>query len=155
MNNSYIKHLKPRKNSRYHQGYVNPNSLKKYATESKNEPIIFRSGLEWKFMEYCESNNNIVKWASEPIGIPYYNKLLKRDATYYIDYIIENKDGQRCMVEVKPYDQTVKPSQFSSDWAKKAWITNVCKWQAAIEYAKEHDMKFIIVTEKTLENDNI
>lgn len=153
MEDSFIKHLKPRKNSRYHQGYVNPSSLKKYATECANQPIIFRSGLEWKFMQFCEMNNYITKWASEPLGIPYYNRLTKKKATYYIDYIIENKNGEKCLVEVKPYAQTQKPGAFDSTWAKKTWITNVDKWNAAQKYAADHGMKFIIVTEKTLNND--
>jgi hypothetical protein len=33
------------------------------------------------------------------------------------------------------------------------WITNVDKWTAAKKYCNEHNMKFIIVTEKTLDND--
>lgn len=153
MKDSFIKHLKPRKNSRYHQGYVNPNTLKKYANECKDQPIIYRSGLEWKFMQYCENIDAISKWASEPLAIPYYNRLLKKQANYYIDYVIEDKDGNVCLVEVKPYAQTQKPNVFDSEYAKKMWITNVDKWTAAKKYCNEHNMKFIIVTEKTLDND--
>ena len=33
-------------------------------------------------------------------------------------------------------------------WAKESWIKNIDKWRAAKEWAKQHDMDFIIVTEK-------
>ena len=155
MKDSFIKHLKPRKNSRYHQGYVNPQTLTKYANECKDQPIIYRSGLEWKFMQYCECVDNITKWASEPLAIPYYNRLLKKQANYYIDYIIENKNGDKCLVEVKPYSQTQKPDAFATEYAKKAWVTNVDKWNAAKAYADAHNMKFIIVTEQTLDKDTL
>ena len=46
MKDSFIKHLKPRKNSRYHQGYVRRDTLKKYFSECKDQPVIYRSGLE-------------------------------------------------------------------------------------------------------------
>lgn len=146
MNN--IKTLKPRKGSKYHQGIVDPRKMKKYFNECKDEPIIFRSGLELQFIEYCENSSNIIKWASEPIKIKYYNRLLKREQNYYPDYIIESVDGTRYIVEIKPYDQTVKPSATDNRWLKETWITNVDKWKAAKEFAERHNMKFIIITEK-------
>ena len=65
-----------------------------------------------------------------------------------IDYIIENYKGERTIVEIKPYDQTIKPSAMDSEWLKEAWITNVDKWNAAKKFAEDNNMKFIIVTEK-------
>lgn len=149
--NNTIKSLRPRKNSKFHQGFVDPKKLKKYADSFKDEPIIFRSGLELEVIYYFETNPNVVKWVSEPIGIPYYNRLLGHKQNYYIDYIIESASGQKCLVEVKPYNQTKKPKDTDSVWAKKTWITNIDKWAAAKKFADEHNMKFIIITEKTLE----
>ena len=57
--NQNIKHLKPNKNSRYQQGSINPKSCKKYFDSCRNEPIIYRSGLEYKFMELFENSNKI------------------------------------------------------------------------------------------------
>lgn len=148
MTNNYIKHLKPRKNSKYHQGVVDPKACTKYYQGCKNEPIIFRSGLELQFIEYCENSPYVVKWASEPIAIPYFSQLDQRNANYYPDYVIENKDGIRCIVEVKPYAQTVKPDVTDSVWLKEAWVKNLDKWKAAKQFAEDHGMKFIIVTEK-------
>lgn len=154
--NSFIKTLKPRKNSRYHQGYVDRKTCRKLFESCKDDKIIYRSGLELQFIQFCENNNNILKWGSEPIAIPYMNRLKKHQATYYPDYVIlvsktdknKNKYVERYIVEIKPYNQTVKPSANDDKWAKETWITNVDKWNAAQQFADAHNMKFIIITEK-------
>jgi hypothetical protein len=149
--NNYIKTVKPRKNSKYHQGLINPATLHKYYKGCSDDPIIYRSGLELQFIEYCENSAMVAKWASEPIKIPYYNHLLQKQQNYYPDYIIENDKGVRCIVEVKPYNQTIKPDATDSVWLKEAWIVNLDKWKAAKAYADANDMKFIIITEKFFE----
>lgn len=148
INNSTIKHLKPKQNSKYHQGYINPAQLKKYYDSCRNEPVIYRSELELKFIQFCEGNPNIKKWASEPIAIPYFNKLASKERNYYPDYIIENEKGEKTIVEVKPDEQTHRPSENDSRWLKEQWITNVDKWTAAKKFADSNNMKFIIITEK-------
>lgn len=146
--NLFIKHMKPRKNGFFKQGIVDPKSCHKYADSCKSDPIIYRSGLELQFIQYCENNSNIVKWASEPIKIPYYSRLDQKECNYYPDYILENKKGNKVIVEVKPYNQTLKPDLTDNAWLKEQWIKNIDKWTAAKKFADEHDMKFIIVTEK-------
>lgn len=145
---NFIKHLKPRKNGRYHQGVIDPKHAKKYASAAANQPIIYRSGLELQFIQFCESNSNIARWASEPIEIKYFNRLKNKEARYYPDYVLLDKNGNKMIVEVKPYDQTIKPDATASQWLKEAWVTNTDKWKAAKEFADAHNMKFIIVTEK-------
>lgn len=148
LNNSFIKNLKPRKNGKYHQGAIDPKCCKKYYSSCKDEPIIYRSGLELQFINYCENLPSIVKWASEPISIKYYSRLDQKEHNYYPDYIIENADGHRCIVEVKPYGQTIRPKANDSKWLKTEWIRNTDKWNAAYKFAHDNGMKFIIVTEK-------
>lgn len=148
VDNSKIKGLKPSKKSRYHQGYVRREQCHKLFESTKNEPIIYRSGLELQFINFCENNPRIIKWASEPIQITYFNRIKQKEASYYPDYIIENYKGERTIVEIKPYNQTVKPSSVDSRWLKEAWITNVDKWTAAKKFAEDNNMKFIIITEK-------
>jgi hypothetical protein len=140
--------MKPRKNGFYKQGIVDPKTCHKYADSCKSDPIIYRSGLELQFIQYCENNSNIVKWASEPIKIPYYSRLDQKECNYYPDYILENKKGNKVIVEVKPYNQTIKPDMTDTAWLKEQWVKNIDKWTAAKKFAEEHDMKFIIVTEK-------
>ena len=107
--------------------------------------------MELRFIEYCENNPKIVKWASEPIKIPYFNRLLQTERNYYPDYVIENEKGERTIVEIKPAKQTEKPEITDSRWEKEAWITNVDKWTAAKQFAVKNGLKFIIVTEKFFE----
>ena len=45
-----IKQLKPRKNGRYNQGYINQLSCKKLFPQLKVENIIYRSSYEKKFI---------------------------------------------------------------------------------------------------------
>lgn len=146
-----IKNLKPRKNSYYHQSIIDPKTTKKYYDCLKSEPIIARSGLEVNFINYVESNPSVKKWASEPIQIPYFSRLDNKQQNYYPDYVLENKDGNKVIVEVKPYAQTKKPKPTDSAWLKQAWIKNCDKWAAAKAFAEKRNMKFIIVTEKFFE----
>ena len=148
MVNNFIKHLKPRKNSKYHQGVINPENMKKYYTQVKDQPIIYRSGLELQFIQYCENSPKVIKWASEPIKIQYFNRLKNKNPNYYPDYVLEDNKGNRIIVEIKPENQCVKPSATDSTWLKESWITNIDKWTAAKKFAEDHNMKFIIVTEK-------
>ena len=74
-----------------------------------------------------------------------------KDHDYYPDYVIENQNGDKVIVEVKPYNQTIKPDMTDTIWLKESWIKNLDKWNAAKRFADEHNMKFIIVTEKFFE----
>ena len=143
-----VKHMKPKKNGFYKQGAIDPRRMKKYYSEFSNQPIIYRSGLELQFINYCEQSSQVKRWASEPIKIPYFSRLANKEQNYYPDYIIENADGKKCIVEVKPYNQVLKPSAEDSLWLKESWIRNNDKWMAAKKFAEDRGMKFIIVTEK-------
>lgn len=148
---NYIKHQKPRKNSKFHQGIVDPRRCRKYFTSCKDEPIIFRSGLEYQFIQFCENSPTVAKWASEVLKIPYFSRLDNKQCNYYPDYVIENSKGVRCVVELKPYSQTVKPDLTDSAWLKEQWVKNVDKWNAAKKFCDENGLKFIIITEKFFE----
>ena len=136
------------KNSRYHQGVIDPRTLNKLYESKKNEVVKYQSGLELQFIKYCEAMSNIKKWANEPFSIHYVSRLDGNVHEYFPDFIIENTNGRRAIIETKPYSQTVKPGMNDSLWAKEAWVKNVDKWKAAKKWAKDHDMDFIIVTEK-------
>ena len=148
MADNYIKKLKPRKNGRYHQGVIDPKHTKKYYSSVMDQPIIYRSGLELQFIQYCENNIKVAKWASEPIEIKYFNRLKNKEARYYPDYVIEHVSGDRVIVEIKPGNQCKKPDATDSQWLKEAWVTNMDKWTAAKKFAEDRGMKFIIVTEE-------
>lgn len=136
------------KKSRYHQGIIDPKTCKKLYESQSKEPIKYQSGLELQFIRYCESMTHIKHWANEPFPIKYVSRLDNNIHEYFPDFLIENTNGKKAIVETKPYAQTVKPSMNDSLWAKEAWIKNVDKWRAAKEWAKQHDMDFVLVTEK-------
>lgn len=146
-----IKNMKPKKNGKYHQGYVPESLCKKLFRSCTNEPIIYRSSLEYQFILFCENSPKVKQWASEPIAIKYYNKLTNKEQNYYPDYVVELNDGTKIIVEIKPYSQTKKPSASDSRWLKEAWIVNTEKWKSAYEFAHKNNAKFIIVTEKFFE----
>lgn len=143
-----IKQLKPDKNSRYRQGYVDPRSCKKLFKSIAHDRIIYRSSYELKFITWLETNDKVKHWASECICIPY----LFIDGTthrYYPDYFVEIEDGTKMVVEIKPYNQTQKPLNENC-WAAKEYAKNRCKWAAAVEFCKAKGYVFKILTEKTI-----
>lgn len=143
-----IKNLKPQKNSRYTQGYINPNSCKKLFESQRGEPIIFRSSLERKFMEWCERCPEVKWWGSECVQVPYFDVRDGKNHTYNPDFFIEKVNGVRIAVEIKPYAQTQPPKYpYRDDYQWKTYRTNQLKWDAAIKFFNERGVKFCIITE--------
>jgi hypothetical protein len=68
-----IKKVKP--NGEYRSGKYEPKNPEKYIGDIHN--IIYRSSWEYRFCTYCDTNDAIVKWSSEPVSIDYYNPLDK------------------------------------------------------------------------------
>lgn len=143
-----IKQLKPVKNGRYKQGYINPRSCKKLFEQFSRDNIIYRSSYELKFIMWLENNNKVKRWGSECFYIPY----LYFDGTthkYYPDYFVEMVDGSKMVIEIKPYNQTQKPINENS-WAAKEYAKNICKWKAAMDFCTSKGYIFKVLTEKTI-----
>ena len=100
-----VKNYDPKKHNKY-----KPLNEQKYI--GKRFPTT-RSQWEWKFCVYCDSNDHVIAWASESIGIPYYFKGKKR--RYYPDFYVKIKDKQgniqEYIVEIKPYKETKQPQK--------------------------------------------
>lgn len=146
-----IKQLKPKKNGRYEQGYINPLGCNKVFESQKGKPIIYRSSYELAFVEWCETSKNVKKWGSECVPIKYILCTNGTQHTYYPDYIVEMESGEVYLIEVKPFNQTQKPK--SSDYYSYAWqtyIKNRCKWEAAKLFCEHNNMKFKILTERVI-----
>lgn len=144
-----IKQLKPIKEGRYKQGYINPLSCKKLFPNLSRDTIIYRSSYEYKFIMWLERNNNIKYWGSECICIPYYSVLDNKPHKYYPDYLVEMIDGSKVIVEIKPKNQTCKPVNENC-WAYKEYIKNMCKWKSTKEFCESKGYKFKILTEETI-----
>ena len=141
-----IKNLKPRRQSRYNQGYIDPKSCKKLIDRSK--PIIYRSSYEKRFMIWLENCSKVTRWGSECVRIPYLFVDGKMHE-YYPDYYVEFADGTKMLVEIKPLNQTHPPVNENS-WAAREWAKNSCKWKAAQEFCTAKGFQFKILTENTI-----
>lgn len=138
------------------KGVFKPSYPKKYI--GNPDMIVYRSSWERKFCRYCDTNENIVKWASEEIAIRYYNPAKKRMARYFPDFYVEykSKDGKnkKVLIEVKPARET-KPPQYkrrtkSALIAESLYTQNQAKWAAAQEFCEDNGWEFRILTEKEL-----
>jgi hypothetical protein len=144
-----IKDLKPKKDGRYKQGYINPNSCKKLFGGISHEPIIYRSSYELKFIQWLEGNKEVKLWGSECLKIPYFNPKDQKWHSYYPDYFVEMNNGTKIVVEIKPKNQTQKPINENS-WAYNEYIRNMCKWRSTKEFCEAKGYEFKILTENTI-----
>ena len=140
-----------------YRGRYIPTYPKKYKGDPSN--IIYRSLWERKFMVYCDRNDRILEWGSEEFFIPYRSPLDGKIHRYFPDFYVKVKTKQntikKWVVEVKPKAQT-RPPRTPKRKTKK-YITEVrnyaindAKWKNAIEYCKDGNMEFIIITEDEL-----
>ena len=140
-----------------YRGRYIPTYPKKYKGDPSN--IIYRSLWERKFMVYCDRNDRILEWGSEEFFIPYRSPLDGKIHRYFPDFYVKVKTKQntikKWVVEVKPKAQT-RPPRTPKRKTKK-YITEVrnyaindAKWKNAIEYCKDRNIEFIIITEDEL-----
>lgn len=135
--------------------YIQPNDR----TMNKNIYPTYRSSFELKCFRYVDSNPAVSKWSAEPFAIPYLKPTDLQIHRYFIDVFIEFKSGDRFLVEIKPYAETIPPkkpkkitnkSEMRYQRAMETYLINQAKWEAARAYANKNNMKFIILTEKEL-----
>jgi hypothetical protein len=142
------------KNNKYRQGVFTPVNKSKFLGVS----AIYRSGLELKFMRFCDSNQNVIKWGSENVIIPYISPLDGRAHKYYVDNFVVIKEGdqvKKYLIEIKPSKQTIPPvTKYKKKehliYEQSMYIKNQAKWQAATEFCKRKGLEFLILTEKHL-----
>jgi hypothetical protein len=154
-----IKKVKP--NGEYKSGLYAPINQDKYIGDIHN--IIYRSSWEYRFCTYCDTNESIIKWSSEPMAIDYYNPLDKKEHKYNVDFYIkvirEDNEIQEWIIEIKPERQTQKPIYEGNMTLSKLksynrnmqiWITNQAKFKAAKDWAEKRGFKFGVVDENFL-----
>lgn len=138
----------------YKQGIFKPKNQHKYVGDLHN--IIYRSSWEYIFLKWCDTNASVINYSSEEIIIPYRSPIDGQIHRYFVDFKInivdKNKNLQTYLVEIKPDIQTKPPVKGNK--RKQTYINecstyavNSAKWNAAIEYAKDRNWKFIIFNE--------
>ena len=113
----------------------------------------YRSGWEFSFMKFCDSNDHVLQWASESIQIPYRHPLTGKQTIYVPDFLITYRTRNNTMraelIEIKPKKQSVVESKMSSrDRAVVA--INYAKWAQATKWAQRNGMTFRVITEQDL-----
>ena len=138
-----------------YKGRYIPSNPKKY----KGDPsrIIYRSLWERQFFKWCEDNNDVVKWSSESVVIPYRCKTDGKVHRYFIDVKVKFKNGKTYLIEIKPEIQTQPPKERSRKTKKyikevMTYAKNVSKWDHAEKYCAIRGWEFKIFTEKTLKS---
>jgi len=139
-----------------YKGRYIPSKPRKYKGDPSN--IIYRSLWERKFMVYCDRNDAILEWGSEEIIIPYKSPLDGRVHRYFPDFYVKVKqsDGtiKKMIIEVKPKKQCKPPvgKKKTKYYIKEVqtWGVNKAKWEYALEWCKDRNMEFKILTEDHL-----
>jgi len=110
-------------------------------------------------MYYCDMNENILKWSSEEIWIPYLSPLDRRVHKYFPDFYIKYKTTEgiikESLIEVKPKRQVEGPKPQKRVTQKqmyeiKEYAKNQAKWEAAKEFCADRRWEFQILTEDNL-----
>lgn len=136
--------------SKFAQGPFTIKNPKKYV--GKGTPR-YRSGWEHAFMRFCDTNDNVLQWASESLVIPYRHPLTGKMTNYIPDFLITYKTRGNTVIaeviEIKPKKQSVIESKMSSrDRAVVA--INYAKWDAATKWCKRNGLRFRVITEQDM-----
>jgi hypothetical protein len=133
--------------SKFAQGVYVPKNPAKYV--GKRDPR-YRSGWEHAFMRFCDSNDNILQWASESISIPYRHPLTGKMTMYVPDFLItyrtKNNQMRAELIEIKPKKQSILESKMSAN-DRAIVAVNYAKWDAATKWARRQGLQFRVITE--------
>lgn len=113
----------------------------------------YRSGWEHSFMRFCDTNDNILQWASESISIPYRHPLTGKMTNYIPDFLITYRTKDNTMraelIEIKPKGQSsITEGQKPRERAVVA--VNYAKWASAQKWCNQHGLTFRVLTEDDL-----
>lgn len=140
-------------NKKYKQGFFLPKHPLKCMNimeTTEPQPIIWRSSWEGEFCKFCDENKAIIRWGSEILKILYKDPLRNKMAFYfpdfYIEYIDNNKQLKKVLIEVKPLKEALL-SEAKSKNDKLMVAKNSMKWKAAIEFCKKRNIEFKIMHE--------
>ena len=119
-----------------------------------NKVPTYRSSWEWSFMNFCDNNKSVQKWASEAIQIPYKDPLTGRQTVYVPDFFIQYVDKNSKMIveliEIKPSSQQIIERVGKNKYNQAQFIKNQAKWSAANLWCKQQGIKFRILNENDL-----
>jgi len=119
-----------------------------------NKIPTYRSSWEWSFMNFCDTNKSVQKWASEAIQIPYRDPLTGRQTVNVPDFFIQYVDKTSKMIveliEIKPSSQQIIERVGKNKYNQAQFIKNQAKWSAANLWCNQQGIKFRILNENDL-----
>ena len=114
----------------------------------------YRSSWEWSFMNFCDSNKSIMKWASEAVQIPYRDPLTNRQTVYVPDFFIQYQDkfGRILteLIEIKPASQSILERVGKNKYNQAQFVKNQAKWKAANAWCQQQGLKFRVLNEQDI-----
>lgn len=139
-----------------YKGIFKPDNCSKYIGDPTK--ITYRSMWERKFMKYCDSSSNVLRWSSEEVVIPYMSPLDNKPHRYFVDFLVEIKTPEGIktwLVEIKPKKQCTEPKKKTKVTRGyitevKTWVVNKAKWEAAKRVSDAKGWEFKILTEDDL-----
>ncbi len=136
--------------TRWAQGNYDIQNPEKYVGRGRPR---YRSGWELSFMRFCDTNDNVLQWASESIAIPYRNPVTGKASQYVPDFLVTYRTRDNTvraeLIEIKPKKQSVIESRMSSrDRAVVA--VNYAKWDAAQKWCRRNGLTFRVITESDM-----
>jgi len=134
--------------SKFARGKFTPKNPEKYIG---NRTPTYRSSWEWAFMNFCDNNPSIQRWASEAVKIPYRNPVTGRQTVYVPDFFIQyvDKKGKLLneIIEIKPQNQQLMEKVGRNSARATAFVQNQAKWAAAAAWCKNAGLTFRVLNE--------
>ena len=130
-----------------------------YKYKGNPTKVVYRSSWELKFMNYCDTNTNILEWGSEEMYVWYRSPVDNKPHRYFPDFYIKARESngqiKKYIIEVKPQRQTkppAKPKRQTRGYLREAYeyAKNQAKWKAANEWCLDRGFEFKVLTEKEL-----
>ena len=122
--------------------------------------IRFLSLWEYSFMKYLDNSEEVIKWNSEDVKIPYLSLIDGRQHLYLVDFYVVMTNGKKLLIEIKPKKQCSQPKEPKRKTKRYLtecyyWKQNQSKWAAAKEFAELNGCEFMVFTETELRKLNI
>jgi TnsA endonuclease N terminal len=134
----------------FRQGIYEVKNANKYVGKGKPR---YRSGWEMTFMNFCDNNDNVINWASEPVRIPYRHPITGKMTMYVPDFIVVYRGPHNTtkaeLIEIKPRNQSILAENMK-DSQRATIAVNYSKWQAATRWAKQNGLSFRVLNESDI-----
>ena len=130
--------------------YVMKNPAKYVGTKQPT----YHSSWELTFMNFCDTNKSILKWASEAIQIPYKDPLTGRQTVYVPDFFIQYLDKNSRilteLIEIKPASQSILERVGKNKYNQAQFVKNQAKWKAANFWCQQQGLRFRVLNENDI-----